>query len=177
MRERKYSNSFLGKLQEYCQSSVSSACCLTGIEGIHARCSCDIEDYNSTSLNDTETNEKSTTVIANPTKSRAELDADCKIMCTNDEKCKGYVLRNYTDSTPFVRCELATDSNCSSLNCTGLHGNATGPLDPYSVCAQGGRRQWGDGCTIKCQGMYDKHVMFLSFYAKLCFSTKITKMA
>ena len=104
--------------------------------------------------------------MSNPIKSRTELDADCRIMCTQDEKCKGYVLHNYTHATPFVRCELATELDCSSLNCTGLFGNGTGPLDPNSQCARGGRKKWGNGCTIKYKGTHDRYVMLLTFSCK-----------
>ena len=96
----------------------------------------------------------STTAAPNSSTITPEIDVvcECRKLCRADDGCKGYVIRNYTHHAihDYVKCELATTSECTNVTCTGPWNKRNiGIIDPSIKCAHGGSGRWGSGCFIK----------------------------
>ena len=99
----------------YVKSSLSSACC-TSTGQIHRSCIC-----------------------------TAKVSF-CKRICDEDRNCKGYVeiATHKGANDTWIRCQIATSSQCPSENGCFAFGSSLGDLDKDKSCGQ-----FYHGCFIK----------------------------
>ena len=155
---------FFSESFTYINSNVNSACCISEYEGIHRRCSCNVHEHpwrdhgifsTTAAPNSSTPRNFSTTATPNSSTITPGVDfaSECKKLCNADDGCKGYLIRNYTHHVThdYVKCELATTSECTNVTCTGPWNKGNiGILDPSIKCASnGGSGRWGSGCFVK----------------------------